>query len=302
VPPLAPIGQDPPALPVGGADPFALAAAAAEVLGRRSGRPVHDAAVVLGSGLAGTSAALGAPRARIPFAEIPGLPPSRAPGHRAECWSMELEGKGVLVFLGRLHLYEGRTPGEVCHAVRTAAAAGCTDLVLTNASGAIDARFAPGSIVALGDHINLTGQSPLTGLVPPAAGPGSAPGDARRGPFVDLTDCWSPGRRARLRERGIPEGVYAQLPGPQFETPAEIRMLRAMGADLVGMSTALEAIAARHLGMTVTGLSVVTNLAAGIPRPGSSEVSPVTVHDIGTVATQAVGRLAELIRTVLPDG
>ena len=164
----------------------------------------------------------------------------------------------VLVFLGRVHLYEGHSPAAVVHGVRTAIAAGCGTLILTNAAGGIKAGLRPGQPVLISDHLNLTARSPLAGL--PPGGPDGRP------LFTDLTDVYSARLRAAVRAQqpDLAEGVYAALTGPQYETPAEIRMLRSMGADLVGMSTVLEAIAARHLGAEVLGLSLVTNVAAGL--------------------------------------
>ena len=239
-------------------DPFAAAAASASALAQRTGLPHHDVAVVRGSGWAPAADALGPPVAEVPLAELGGFPAPAVAGHVAAVRSVLVGARRVLVFLGRVHLYEGHSPAAVVHGVRTAIAGGCGTVVLTNAAGGIRADLGPGRPVLISDHLNLTGSSPLAGLAP--GGPDGRP------LFTDLTDVYSARLRAtvRAREPALAEGVYAALTGPQYETPAEIRMLRSVGADLVGMSTALEAIAARHLGADVLGLSLVTNVAAGL--------------------------------------
>jgi purine-nucleoside phosphorylase len=197
----------------------------------------------------------------------------------------------VLVFLGRTHLYEGHPVATVVHGVRTAVAAGGRVIVLTNAAGGIRAGYRPGQPVLISDHLNLTGRSPLTGPPPPDGYPSR---------FTDLTDLYSRRLRAvaRAADPAPAEGVYAALPGPHYETPAEIRMLRALGADLVGMSTALEAIAARHLGAEVLGISLVTNLAAGLAPDGLDHAE---VTAAGQAAAARMGALlAGLVPGVLP--
>jgi len=269
-------------------DPFTRAADAAGAIAASTGRDHHDVAIVLGSGLADAAPALGEPRSRIGFCELPGFPAVVAPGQRPELRSVAVGDLSALVFLGRMHLYEGRTPAEVAHPVRTALATGCSTVVITNAAGGIREGFAPGGFVLISDHLNLTGRSPLTGL---------SKGQGGRTPFVDLTDAWSHRLRevARKVDRSLEEGVYAQLGGPHFETPAEIRMLRTLGADLVGMSSVIELIAARHLGADVLGVSVVTNLAAGMVV----EDGAVSAGSIVEVAQSQAGRLGGLIREVL---
>jgi purine-nucleoside phosphorylase len=221
---------------------------AATELARRTGALTHDVAVVLGSGWRPAADAFGPPVAELPFAELPGFTPPGAPDHAGTARSVEVGGRRVLVLLGRTHLYEGHGPAQVVHAVRTACAAGATTVVLTNAAGGIDPSYAVGQPVLIADHLNLTGRSPLVG---PA--------------FVDLTDAYDPELRALARaiDPDLVEGVYAGLPGPHFETPAEIRMLAGMGADLVGMSTVLETIAVRAAGARVAGVALVSNPAAG---------------------------------------
>jgi purine-nucleoside phosphorylase len=225
------------------------ATTAAAVLAARTGATAHDVAVVLGSGWAPAADALGAVDAELPMVELAGFAAPTAAGHAGTVRSLTIGGRKVLVLLGRTHLYEGRGTAAVAHGVRVAAAAGCRTVVLTNASGGLREGMRVGQPVLVSDHLNLTGRSPLVG--------------AR---FVDLTDLYSARLRALAREIDptLEECVYAALPGPHYETPAEIRMLRTVGADLVGMSTALEAIAARAEGVEVLGVSLVTNLAAGM--------------------------------------
>lgn len=238
-------------------------------------------AVVLGSGLSAAAGSLGPPRARCAFGDLPGFPSAVPDGQVPEVQSTRVGDHKVLTLLGRPHLYEGHTPAQVAHPVRTACGAGCRAVVITNASGALHPGLTPGDLVLVTDHLNLTGVSPLTGLTK---------GQGSRTPFVDLTDAWSRQLRALALEvePTLAQGVYAQMPGPHFETPAEVRMLRALGADLVGMSSVLEAIAARHLGAEVLGLSVVTNLAAGV-EPGS--VSATSIVDVARSRAQALGTL-----------
>jgi purine-nucleoside phosphorylase len=257
-----------------------------------SGVARHDDAVVLGTGLADAAGALGEPTACFPFSRIPGFPAEVSAGQRAEAWSVPVGERRMLVLRGRPHLYEGWNAEDVAHPVRSAAMAGCRTVVITNAAGGIREGLVQGDLVLISDHLNLTALSPLGG---------SRSSEAERetvspSPFVDLTDAWSPRLRATSREVAAPaleEGVYAQLPGPHFETPAEIRMLRAMGADLVGMSSVLEAIAARHLGVEVLGISVVTNVAAGL---GDGAVHPTSVAAVAHESAVAVGTL---VREVL---
>ncbi len=238
-------------------DPYAVAAASAEQLARLTGFDSHDIAVVLGSGWAPAADALGSPDAVVPLAELGGFPEPTVPGHVPAVRSVRAGSRRVLVFLGRTHLYEGHQVATVVHGVRTAIAAGCRVVVLTNAAGGIRRGLRPGQPVLISDHINLTGQSPLAGPPPPDGYPSR---------FTDLSQAYSAQLRAiaRAADPSLEEGVYAALVGPHYETPAEIAMLRAAGADLVGMSTALETIAARHLGADVLGVSLVTNLAAGL--------------------------------------
>ncbi len=269
-------------------DPYAAAAASAARLAQLTGETVHDVAVVLGSGWAPAADALaGSPRAEVPLADLGGFPPPTVAGHAAVVRSIGIGPLRVLVFLGRTHLYEGHPVAAVVHGVRTAVAAGCQVIVLTNAAGGIRAGLGVGQPVLISDHLNLTGRSPLAGEPPPE-------GYASR--FTDLTDLYSRRLRALAREADpdLAEGVYAAMPGPHYETPAEIRMLRTLGADLVGMSTALEAIAARHLGAEVLAISLVSNLAAGLAGQGLDHAEVVAA------GAAAATRMGALLAAILP--
>ncbi len=267
-------------------DPYALAEQSAAAIALVSDVPTHDVAVILGTGLADAAGALGDRASRHDLGTLAGLPDAFVSHQRSEVWSVEVGHHRVLAFLGRLHLYEGYGAVEVAHLVRTAVATGCRTVVITNASGALHPDLAPGDVVLISDHLNLTGMSPLTGL---------ATGGDRPSPFVDLVGAWSPRLRglAQQVDGSLAEGVYAQVPGPHFETPAEIRMLQALGADLVGMSSVLEAIAARQLGAEILGLSLVTNMGAGM---ASEAVSPAAI--IG-VAERRATHLGRIIRDVV---
>jgi purine-nucleoside phosphorylase len=268
-------------------DPYQAARASAARLAELTGRARHDVAVVLGSGWAPAADALGTAHAEVPLADLGGFPPPTVGGHSGTVRSLDAGGTRALVFLGRVHLYEGHDVATVVHGVRTAVAAGCRVVVLTNAAGGIREDFGVGKPVLISDHLNLTGRSPLSGSPPPE-------GYASR--FTDLTDLYS----ARLRtlaagaDEGLAEGVYAALPGPHYETPAEIRMLRTLGADLVGMSTVLEAIAARHLGAEVLGISLVSNPAAGLTPHGLDHAEVVAA------GRAAAGRMGSLLARLLP--
>jgi purine-nucleoside phosphorylase len=269
-----------------GADPLEQARLAARELSRQAGVDHHDAVVVLGTGLLPVAGLLGANDHPIDLTALPWSPRFTGIGHRPEAWSIELGGSRVLVVGGRLHLYEGRTSAEVVHVVRTAMATGCRTVVLTCSAGGVRHDLEVGQVVAVADHLNLTAVSPLTG-VPPDHADGV--------PFVDLTDTWSAALRRMAKEvdPALAEGVYAQVTGPHFETPAEVRMLAGLGADLVGMSMVPEAIAARHLGGRVLGLAVVTNGAVG------TTTEPVRVDDLLGAAASAAAPVAALVRGVL---
>jgi len=249
----------------------------ARELARRTGVEHHDVLVILGSGLATAAEQLGATGPSIPLATLPFFPRYTATGHHAQGWSVPIGDRMVLVFAGRCHAYEGIDLSEVVHPLRTGIAAGCSTVILTAAVGGIREDLVTGSVMAVADHLNLTGRSPLSGPE-----------------FVDMVGAYAPGLRAEaLATPGVPAlatGVYAQVLGPQFETPAEIRMLRTLGADVVGMSMAFETIAARHAGAEVLGLAVVTNEAAG----ASSGTA-----DIAAAGAGAVPVVAEIIRHVV---
>jgi purine-nucleoside phosphorylase len=261
------------------------AARSARELARRIGVDHHDVLIVLGSGLSGVAELLGGEEDWVPLDTLPFYPPYTAAGHRAHGWSVGLAGRRLLVLGGRSHLYEGLEASEVVHPLRTGIAAGCSTVILTAAVGGIREDLTPGRVMVVEDHLNLTSRSPLQGP-----------------DFVDMVDAYSPplralaaatpdpGARAALAER---PGVYAQLAGPQFETPAEIAMLKALGADVVGMSLALETIAARSAGVDVLGLTVVTNPAAEA-EPPLSELAAIAA--VGTAAAPA---LAEIVRHVV---
>lgn len=266
-----------------GADPFEVAARAAEVIAEKTGAPTHDIALVLGSGWGETADRIGETLASIDNTEVPGFAKAAVAGHSGTLRSVAIgdTGRRALVFGTRTHFYEGRGVRAVVHAVRTAAAAGCRAIVLTNGCGGLRPEWAPGTAVLISDHLNLTAASPLEGAT-----------------FVDLTDLYSPRLRALAREvdSDLPEGVYVQFRGPHYETPAEVKMAGILGGDLVGMSTTLEAIAARQAGMEILGISLVTNPAAGI-----SEVplSHAEVVEAGQAAAERCGALlAEIVTRI----
>lgn len=268
-------------------NPFTLAETAARELADLSSQPHHDVYVALGSGWAAAADLLPSGR-DIPMDSLPGFARPSALGHRNVLRSLELGGRRVLLGLGRVHLYEGHDPLAVVHPIRTAVAAGCRIVVLTNACGSIRTDWPVGGPVVLADHINFTGASPMPGTNPPPPWPGR---------FVPLTDLYNPRLRAVVRtiDPTIPEGIYVGFHGPEFETPAEVRMARSWGGDLVGMSTVLEAIAARHMGAEVLGLSLVTNIAAGLTD------TPLDAEHVIDVAGQSAPRAAELLRRILQN-
>jgi purine-nucleoside phosphorylase len=264
-----------------GTDPRDVARAAAARLADLTGAERHDVALVLGSGWGPAADLLGETLADVPAAGLPGFHASGIAGHSGSIRSVAIGGSGrrALVLGARTHLYEGRGVRAVAHGVRVAAAAGCSTIVLTNGCGGLDPAWGPGTPVLISDHINLTGTSPLEGAT-----------------FVDLTDLYSPRLRALCREvdPSLAEGVYVQFPGPHYETPAEVRMAGIVGGHLVGMSTALEAIAAREAGLEVLGISLVTNAAAGI---SATPLDHAEVLAAGRDAAQRVGAmLADVVR------
>jgi purine-nucleoside phosphorylase len=255
------------------------AAEAAAVLRERTGVQTHEVALVMGSGWLPAVDALGAATAELSTSDLPGFAPPAVAGHAGKIRSVRSGEKNLLVFLGRTHFYEGLGVRSVVHGMRTAAAAGCSVAVLTNGCGGLDERWQPGTPVLIRDHINLTGTSPIEGAN-----------------FVDLTDLYSARLRALCKEVDgtLDEGVYVQFPGPHYETPAEIRMVRTIGGDLVGMSTVLEAIAAREAGMEVLGISLVTNLAAGITG------APLNHQEVLEAGRSAATRMGELLGAIVP--
>nr|WP_205708851.1 purine-nucleoside phosphorylase [Kineococcus siccus] len=260
-----------------------MAATAAARIAELTGVERHDVALVLGSGWAGAGAEIGRVVAEVVATEVPGFSAPAVVGHAGTITSLRVERPGTdplhALVLPRTHVYEGRGVRAVAHGVRTAAAAGCRTVVLTNGCGGLDPVIPPGSPVLIADHLNLTGLSPLEGAT-----------------FVDMTDLYS--SRLRGLARGIdpdlPEGVYCQFRGPQYETPAEVRMAGVLGGDLVGMSTALEAVAARHVGLEVLGLSLVTNLAAGVSE------EPLSHAEVLEAGREAAPRCARLLAGIVP--
>lgn len=267
-------------------DPFSRAEASAAALRERAGVDSFDAVVVLGTGWRAAADAIGGAELEVPLAELRHFQQPTVKGHTPSVLYIKKGKRRVLVYLGRIHLYEGHDPHAVVHGVRTAIAAGCRTVVLTNAAGGIDAGYAVGQPVLISDHLNLTGRSPLTGPLP----------EQVPSRFTDLTDLYSRRLRALARELdpSLAEGVYAGLPGPHFETPAEIRMLRTAGADLVGMSTVMEAIAARHLGAEVLGISMVSNPAAGLTD------EPIDHQAVLTATGASAARVGTLLSDLLP--
>jgi purine-nucleoside phosphorylase len=259
--------------------PAEAAETAAAVLREKTGVETHDIALVMGSGWLPAVDALGEATAEISTTDLPGFAPPAVAGHAGKIRSVRAGDKNLLVFLGRTHFYEGLGVRAVVHGVRTAAAAGCRTVVLTNGCGGLKETWEPGTPVLISDHINLTATSPIEGAN-----------------FVDLTDLYSSRLRALCRsvDDSLDEGVYVQLPGPHYETPAEIGMIRAIGGHLVGMSTTLEAIAAREAGLEVLGISLVTNLAAGITGEALNH------EEVLEAGKAAAGRMGELLGAIVP--
>jgi purine-nucleoside phosphorylase len=278
-----------PSRPIRPADqPARLAALEAAVRARTA--LVPEIGIVLGSGLGGLADELDEPIA-IPFGDLPGWPSATAPGHVGRLLLGRLGSRPVVMLQGRFHVYEGNDPGLVIQPVLLFQRLGARVVVLTNAAGGVDPAFGPGTLMVISDHLNLTGRTPLLGPNADDIGPR----------FQDLTDAWSPRLRERLHEAGraegvdLGEGIYAGLLGPQYETPAEVRMLRTLGADAVGMSTVLEAIAARWAGLEVCGVSLVTNPGAGYGG------APLSHEEVLAAAAEAGPRLARVIRRFVAE-
>ncbi|WP_145905879.1 purine-nucleoside phosphorylase [Kitasatospora viridis] len=265
------------------ADPYAAAQAAAARLRELTGAERHDVALVMGSGWVPAADALGETVAEISVTDLPGFPAPAVAGHAGKIRSVKIASedsgdKRALIFLGRNHYYEGHGVATVVHGVRTAAAAGCGTIVLTNGCGGLRQGWVPGQPVLISDHINLTADSPIVGAN-----------------FVDLTDLYSKRLRALCKEVDptLDEAVYVQFRGPHYETPAEVNMARVIGGELVGMSTTLEAIAAREAGSEVLGISLVTNLAAGITG------EPLNHAEVLEAGKASAERMGELLAKVL---
>lgn len=262
------------------------ARAAAARIADLSGRGHHNVALVLGSGWSEVVTGLADPGSAVTIApaDLPGFATPAVAGHRGTVTSCLVDGVPLLSVAGRTHLYEGRGTGPVVHPAHVAAAAGARALVLTNAAGGLRDDLAVGDLVLIRDHLNLTARSPLTGPL-----------------FVDMVDAYSPRLRAAAADAmaavdvGRPsEGVYAAMPGPQYETPAEINMLRTLGADLVGMSTVPETITARGLGLDVVAVSLVTNLAAGVTG------QPLDHSEVLAAGAAGSARLTGALRALVP--
>src|SRR6186997_3097138 len=278
-----------PAAPIRPADqPARLDALEAAVRARSDNVP--EVGIVLGSGLGGLADDL-EDAVAIPFAEMPGWPAATAPGHAGRLLLGRLAGRTVVMLQGRFHLYEGNDPGLVIQPVLLFGQLGARIVILTNAAGGLDPSFGPGTLMVMRDHLNLTGRSPLIGPNADELGPR----------FPDLTDAWDPKLREGLHAAGVAEGIgleegiYVGLTGPTYETPAEVRMLAGLGGHAVGMSTVLECIAARWVGLDVCGVSLVTNVGAGYG------VAPLNHEEVLTAGQVAGPRLARVIRRFLAD-
>lgn len=258
---------------------YDVAGSAAERIAELTGRSSHDALVVLGSGWGPAVESFGEPTTTFPMTEVPGFLAPAAEGHVGEIRSYDLDGVSTLAYLGRTHLYEGHGLRPVVHGIRTAAAAGVRLVVLTNANGSLRGDWELGQPILVSDHINVTATSPLEGPR-----------------FVDLTDAWSPRMRelAHSLDPSLEQGVYAWLRGPHYETRAEARWLRRVGADMLGMSTVPEAIAARELGIELVGLSTVTAVEGT-----ESAIDPSAVV---AIAERTASRLGPLITDLLTKG
>ena len=264
-------------------DPMAAAVAAAQEIADRTGVPAHDVALIMGSGWVSAVDALGKPEYECDAQELTGFLPPTVEGHsgKVRSYNIESDGKNLraLVFLGRTHLYEGKGVEPVVHSVRAAVKAGCKVIILTNACGGINTSYTVGQPVLIRDHISLTAVSPLSGAT-----------------FVDLTDLYSKRIReiVKKEDSSLQEGVYVHWRGPTYETPAEILMMRTMGADLVGMSTVPEAIAAHALGAEVLGISLVTNAAAGVTG------EKLNHEEVIAAGKAAADRMGALLKGVIP--
>jgi len=270
-------------------DLYERLSATAKVIAEKTGVERHDVALVLGSGLNDYPATLD-DAITVGYEELPGFPLPTVVGHTGTVYSVQMGGNRVLMMAGRGHAYEGHPMDTITFPVRSAILAGCHTVVLTNASGGCGDGLEPGDLVALTDHVNVAGVSPLTG-----------PNDERLGPrFPDMTDAYDPALRQLAQQAAgragvsLKEGVYFWFRGPMFETPAEVEMAKRLGADLVGMSTVPEATAARHMGAQVLGISLCTNLAAGVAD------QPITSEEVMETAAVAADRFQALMNDLLP--
>ncbi|SKA93671.1 purine-nucleoside phosphorylase [Agreia bicolorata] len=262
-------------------DPFEIAREAAAQIAEKTGVARHDIALTLGSGWGKAADLIGETIATVDATEIVGFSASAVPGHGGTLRSIALpNGKHALVIGARTHYYENHGVRRVVHSVRTAAATGATTMILTNGAGGIRETWTPGTPVLISDHINLTADSPLEGAT-----------------FIDLTDLYSSRLRdvARTVDAELDEGVYVQFRGPHYETPAEVQMAKAIGGHIVGMSTALEAIAARQAGMEILGMSLITNLAAGIQK------TPLSHEEVIEAGRNAEGRIGSLLARIVGE-
>ena len=271
-------------------DTYERITTAAAAIAATTGHRRHDVALVLGSGLSDYGSGL-AEAVAVSYDQIPGFPLPGVSGHAGTLYSAPIADGRVLVLAGRAHYYEGHSLDTVVFAARSAVAAGAKTVVLTNAAGGVGLGLEPGDLVLISDHINLTGQSPLHG-----------PNDDRLGPrFPDMSHTYDAGLRSLAQRVGhevhvpLNQGIYAWFTGPTYETPAEIRMVAGMGGHLVGMSTVPEAIAARHMGAKVLGISLVTNLAAGISPTALSH------EEVKETADRAKTRFSSLLDALLPE-
>jgi purine-nucleoside phosphorylase len=255
--------------------PLEAAKSAAKEIAEITGKASHDMSFTLGSGWSDAATIFGEPTHKIEMSKLSGFAESTVVGHGGHICSYTIDKKNILIFFGRTHLYEGKGIDAVVHGARTAVSAGVKIVVLTNACGGINPNYSVGQPVLIRDHISLTGISPIKGAN-----------------FVDLTDVYSARLRAQLKtyDPTLAEGVYAHWPGPTYETPAEIKMIGILGADLVGMSTVPEAIAAHAMGAEVIGISLVTNPAAGLSK---NKLSHEEVIAAGKASAERVGKLLE---------
>jgi purine-nucleoside phosphorylase len=260
-----------------------------QAIRQRAGGLTPRVGIILGSGLGAFAEGFGR-KVVIPYQELPHFPHSSVPGHAGRMVLGEVAGEPVVAMQGRVHSYEGYSSTQVAFPARVLCSLGIKALVLTNAAGGINTLFAPGDLMAITDHLNLSGWNALTG-----------PNDDRLGPrFPDMSRAYAPSLRALLLESAqrtqvpLRQGVYAMVSGPSYETPAEIRMLRTLGADAVGMSTVPETVAAGHMGIPVVGISCITNLAAGVGD------KPLTHEEVGETANRVAGIFSRLLTDFLP--